>query len=290
MAANRRLREAALHLQVRSSVVAVASAAELLPDAGKRRPALSGGKQPQRVPVSDQEAVAAALRVDGVVILTHLPGDDSKQGYWEDIANELPALCFGEDGLIPGTPPVSAVHHEFARSGQIRQLQAQQGKVGGVINALNADELLEAAEAQGMPHFTTVPWKEMGNANPHTDGCKLQMLEPFLVTVYASHTSVLRQARAAGRQMFTVITSPTTFSCSWKHRTTSAASHTSLMAKRCSSACAQTRTRKLCCRCSERSCLTKQKAKPTAVSSKGGRAPAQYFQGVMMGGCNGSEC
>jgi hypothetical protein len=200
-ATNRRLRETALHLQGVAPAPSAAAAAELLPDAGARRPALSGGKLPQRVPVGDKEAVAAALRVDGVVILTDLPGDDSEQGYWEHVATELPALCFGEGGLIPGTPPVSAVHHEFARSSQIRQLQAQQGKVGGVINALDADQLLEAAEAQGMPHYTTVPWKEMGNANPHTDGCTLQCSGPFLrlcmfhELILSSHNFVLLRAR-----------------------------------------------------------------------------------------------
>ena len=135
---------------------------------------------PQRVSVSNQDAVAAALRVDGVVILTDLPGDENEPGYWERTASLLPTLCFGDDGLIPGKPPVSAVHHEFARSSQIRQLQAQQGKVGGVINTFNTEDLVEAAEAQGMPHFTTVPWKAMGQANPHTDGCTL--LRPHLAT------------------------------------------------------------------------------------------------------------
>ena len=170
MAAFRRLRETSLHL-VRSSVVA---SAELVPrDSQARRPALAGGKLPQRVPVTEKDAIATALRVDGVVILTDLPGDENEPEYWERTASALPSLCFGDDRLIPGTPPVSAVHHEFARSSQIRQLQAQQGKIGGVINALSNDMLLDAAEAQGMPHYTTVPWKEMGQANPHTDGCTL---------------------------------------------------------------------------------------------------------------------
>lgn len=210
MDAVRRLREVSLHL-VRSRVVA---STELLPEAGARRPALAGGKVPQRVPVGDADAVAEALRVDGVVILTDMPGNENEQGYWERTAAALPSMCFGDDGLIAGDPPVSAVHHEFARSSQIRQLQAQQGKTG-VINALSNDELLEMAEAQGMPHFTTVPWKEMAAANPHTDGCELctqfvesaQRISSHDVTLLLSDTALL------GAQTCTVTTCPIIFFC-----------------------------------------------------------------------------
>ena len=96
MAAFRRLRETSLHLVPRSSV----ASAELLPrDTQARRPALAGGKLPQRVPVTEKDAIAAALRVDGVVILTDLPGDENEPGYWERTASALPSLCFGDDGL-----------------------------------------------------------------------------------------------------------------------------------------------------------------------------------------------
>jgi alpha-ketoglutarate-dependent taurine dioxygenase len=167
--ARSRLVNTCLHL-IRSSDVAAAQQ-ELLPvELSARRPALSSGKLPQRVSISDRDAVATALKVDGVVILTDLPGDETEAGYWEHTAGALPSMTFGEDNLVPGAPPVSAVHQEFARSSQVRQLQAQQGIVGGAINKLGAEELLAEAQAQGMPHYTEVPWKEMSKANPHTDG------------------------------------------------------------------------------------------------------------------------
>ena len=143
------------------------SAAHQLVDTGAS--ALAAGKAPQRVPIGDREAVAAALKADGVVILTELPGDQGAPGYWERAAGALPAQTFGGE-LIAGDPPVAAVHHEFARSAQVRQLQAKRGAVGGVLNRGSAEKMLAEAEAAGMPHFTTVPWKSMGNAHPHTDG------------------------------------------------------------------------------------------------------------------------
>lgn len=62
------------------------------------------------------------------------------------------------------------MHHEFARNGQVRQLQALHGAEGGILNKASADDLLAAAADEGMPHFSTLPWKSGLRQNPHTDG------------------------------------------------------------------------------------------------------------------------
>ena len=129
---------------------------------------LAGGHGP-RVDGRQQQHEPSCCHVASVVILTELPGDQGAPGYWERAAGALPAQTFGGE-LIAGDPPVAAVHHEFARSAQVRQLQAKRGAVGGVLNQGSAEKMLAEAEAAGMPHFTTVPWKSMGNAHPHTDG------------------------------------------------------------------------------------------------------------------------
>lgn len=123
---------------------------------------------PRRFAIADRAGIAEALKHDGVVILCDMPGDQHAPSYWEDAAAALPSLTFGA-ALEPGAPPVAAVHHEFARSAQTRQLQAKHG-ITGVLNKTISDEMIAEAEAEGMPHFTTVPWKEMGHAFPHTDG------------------------------------------------------------------------------------------------------------------------
>jgi hypothetical protein len=48
---------------------------------GQSAPTLSGGKAPERVPIGDRAAVQVALKRDGVVIVTALPGDPSSPGY-----------------------------------------------------------------------------------------------------------------------------------------------------------------------------------------------------------------
>ena len=74
---------------------------------------LSAGRVPSRVPAADRAAIQAALRRDGAVIVTDLPGGgtpaaESAPGYWEATAAALPKLCFGEGGLLPGDPPVAS--------------------------------------------------------------------------------------------------------------------------------------------------------------------------------------
>eukprot|EP01043_Picozoa_sp_COSAG02_P076316 COSAG02_NODE_16147_length_1109_cov_1.797030_2_plen_230_part_00 len=132
---------------------------------------LSAGKVPRRVAVADRPAIEQALQEDGVVIVTDLPGDESAPGYWEATAAKLPTLCFG-DALIPGEAAVNALHHEDARTVQLMQMQAKSGLEDEVLNPAMREELLAQAEAEGMPHFTTVPWKRSDYEGlPHTDGC-----------------------------------------------------------------------------------------------------------------------
>jgi hypothetical protein len=76
---------------------------------------------------------------------------------------------------------VAAVHHEFARSAQVRQLQAERGALGGVLNRGGAEKMLAEAEAAGMPHFTTVPWKSMGNVS---HGCCSRIIQTPQRLVY----------------------------------------------------------------------------------------------------------
>lgn len=133
---------------------------------------MSGGKVPRRVPISDRAAVKAALRQDGVVILTELPGTASAEigsPQWEEIASKLPELTFGSN-LIPGLPPVACMHNEFARNSQVRMLQEMHGMEGGVLNKATADELLAAAEQEGWAPYTEIKWQHGVRQNPHTDG------------------------------------------------------------------------------------------------------------------------
>ncbi len=125
---------------------------------------------PVRVPVSDQGAIKAAVKRDGVVIVTDLPGDEHAPGYWEGIAGELPALCFGNSNLIPGEPPVACLHQEFARFEQLQMLQAAYGDEGAVLSKATEGELARKAEQKGLPHFTEIPWQHGLHQNPHTDG------------------------------------------------------------------------------------------------------------------------
>ena len=74
-----------------------------------------------RVSISDRGSIKAALKRDGVVILTNLPGDEHSTGYWENIAGDLPALCLGDTNLIPGEPPVACLHHESAHLEQLQR-------------------------------------------------------------------------------------------------------------------------------------------------------------------------
>ena len=87
------------------------------------------------------------------------------------------------------------MHHEFARNSQVRHLQSLHGDEGGILNKASADELLcssifrffpvsflvcsfsvslvfwsAAAADEGMPHFSSLPWKNGVRQNPHTDG------------------------------------------------------------------------------------------------------------------------
>lgn len=134
---------------------------------------LSGGKVPQRVPISDRAAVTAALRRDGAVILTELPGASSLpigSPRWEEIASALPGLAFGDGNLIPGQPPVACMHNEFARNSQVRKLQAMHGMEGGVLNKATSDDLLAAAAQEGWTPYTEIKWQHGVRQNPHTDG------------------------------------------------------------------------------------------------------------------------
>ena len=168
MAALRRLRTIGLHAAA-TAAAPEADAVEIVRDG--RRPVLSAGKVPRRCAATDREAIAAALQEDGVAVLVDLPGDaDEGERYWESAAGMLPRLCFGEDGLIEGEPAVSAVHHEFARNKQMRELQAKSGELG-VLHPAKRDEMLAQAERDGMPNYKTIPWKSDGGlALPHTDG------------------------------------------------------------------------------------------------------------------------
>ena len=123
-----------------------------------------------RVSISDRGSIKAALKRDGVVILTNLPGDEHSTGYWENIAGDLPALCLGDTNLIPGEPPVACLHHESAHLEQLQTLQAAYGKEGAVLSKAAGDELLAKAEQEGLPHFTEIPWIRGLRQNPHTDG------------------------------------------------------------------------------------------------------------------------
>ena len=152
---------------------------------------------PVRIPVSDRTSIQRALKRDGIVIVTDLPGDEHSPAYWESIAGELPALCFGEANLMPGKPPVAAVHEEFARYEQLQTLQATHGEEGGVLSRTVEDELLSKSEQMGLPHFTEIPWQRGLRQNPHTDGY-----------VYGDHVPdyifllVERQADAGGESFF----------------------------------------------------------------------------------------
>ena len=169
MPARRRLQALSRHVVAYNKPPVTASAAASA--AAAATTLLSAGKVPRRVAVADRPAIEQALREEGVVVVTDLPGDESAPGYWEAAAAELPALCFG-DALIPGEAAVNALHHEDARTGQLMQMQAKSGLEGEVLNPAMREELLAQAEAEGMPHFSTVPWKRSDYEGlPHTDGC-----------------------------------------------------------------------------------------------------------------------
>jgi alpha-ketoglutarate-dependent taurine dioxygenase len=157
----------------------------------------TAGDAPQRVPVSDRTALLAALARDGVVIVTDLPGDESTPDYWAELAAALPSLAFGDEKLIPGVPPVAAIHHEFTQFNQLRALQRIHGMEGRDLSGNVVDELFAYAEANGWPHYTTVPWTADLRQNPHTDGY-----------VYGDHVPdhifllVEKQADAGGESFF----------------------------------------------------------------------------------------
>ena len=129
MPALSRLRAARRHVCASPTPAAASDPVALL---DSRASALSAGKTPKRVPVGDKASIDAALKSDGVVILTDLPGDASAPDYWARAAAALPAQTFGDE-LLPGEPPVAAIHQEFARSAQVRELQAKHG-IAGVLN------------------------------------------------------------------------------------------------------------------------------------------------------------
>ena len=130
MPALSRLRAARRHVCASPTPAADASDPVALLDS--RASALSAGKTPKRVPVGDKASIDAALKSDGVVILTDLPGDASAPDYWARAAAALPSQTFGDE-LLPGEPPVAAIHQEFARSAQVRELQAKHG-IAGVLH------------------------------------------------------------------------------------------------------------------------------------------------------------
>ena len=125
---------------------------------------------PTRVPVSDRDAIKKILKRDGIVIVNELPGDANSLDYWENIAGELPALCFGNSSLIPGEPSVACLHQEFARFEQLQMLQTKYGEEGAVLSKAAEEELREKAVKDGLPHFTEIPWNWGLRQNPHTDG------------------------------------------------------------------------------------------------------------------------
>ena len=80
-----------------------------------------------------------------MVIVTDLPRDESTPDYWAELAAALPSLAFGDDNLIPGVPPVAAIHHEFTQYNQLRELQRIHGMEGQDLNGDVVDELFEVA-------------------------------------------------------------------------------------------------------------------------------------------------
>jgi hypothetical protein len=119
MPARRRLQALSRHVVAYNKPPVTASAAASA--AAAATTLLSAGKVPRRVAVADRPAIEQALREEGVVVVTDLPGDESAPGYWEAAAAELPALCFGDVRLgnprmeqgneqqVPSEPPSYAL-------------------------------------------------------------------------------------------------------------------------------------------------------------------------------------